>query len=162
MKVIVNYPENKKTFNVNSKENIKEVCWFVTGLYSPKDQVKVYDGIQELLINAVEHGTFKIGYDKKTELKSQGFSFYDKYIIDRLVEYTKSLISIDYEETEEEIKLTITDQGDGFDWKSQMKNNRITEKSNHGLGLVVAKQGSFDKMYYNNKGNAAIGIIVKS
>ena len=63
---------------------------------------------------------------------------------------------VTYLETEGKISLTISDGGDGFDWK------RVGNKKggSDGTGLLLAK-GYFDEVGYNKMGNVVTAVLGK-
>src|SRR5262249_47456410 len=84
--------------------------------YFPKPEQFV-TGIYELLLNAVEHGNLGIGFAAKTELIRQGK--WNEEVARRLdlPENADKEIEITLSYNETECRLTISDQGKGFQWK---------------------------------------------
>ncbi|MCP4220408.1 MAG: response regulator, partial [bacterium] len=90
----------------------------IGGIFGESDQAIV--GLWELIANAVEHGNLGITYDEKSKLNE------DEQLeaeIERrflLPEYANKKVTFEIEQTGDEIRFTIQDQGKGFDWESYM------------------------------------------
>ena len=75
-------------------------------------------GLGELMINAVEHGNLGINYEDKTQLLAE--DRWEEEVARRLelpVNRDK-VVTVEFQNHETEIHLTITDQGEGFEWDS--------------------------------------------
>lgn len=120
---------------------------------------KVAFGLNELIMNGVEHGNLQIGYDEKTKL--QEHDQWEEEIIRRqeLSEYVDKFVEIVFERYSDRIQLTVTDQGLGFDWNDfqSIKPERLLES--HGRGIAMAKAMSFDHMEYQGNGNQVVCLV---
>jgi two-component system, cell cycle response regulator len=126
----------------------------VVALYPEDHREKIRYGVHELIINAVEHGVLKLGNKKKYHLKRKGPLPYQNHLEENLKTNLDGIIMVTYEEADSKIILTISDGGDGFDWK---KRGGI-EEGVDGTGLLIAK-GSFDEIGYNKSGNVITAVI---
>ena len=117
---------------------------------------KVAFGLNELIMNGVEHGNLQIGYDEKTILQVD--DLWEEEIIRRLAlpEHADKFVEIVFERFSDRIQLTVTDQGLGFDWSDfqEIKPERMLES--HGRGIAMAKAMSFDYMEYQGNGNQVV------
>ena len=117
------------------------------------DPNRVLMGISELLINAVEHGNLGITYSEKTALINN--KQWEDEIQRRLTldAYKDRRVKIAYERGDDTVSLTISDDGEGFDWKNYIEFNpeRITDS--HGRGIAMANAMSFDTLIYQGAGN---------
>jgi CheY-like chemotaxis protein len=120
------------------------------------DPERVLPGLAELMVNAIEHGTYDIGYSRKTELL-------DNNTWRAEIERRQSEDS--YKDRKAELVITrkdggvcaiITDSGQGFDWKRYMTIDPSRAGHNHGRGIAQANAVSFDRLVYNEKGNQAV------
>ena len=120
---------------------------------------KVAFGLNELIANGVEHGNLQIGYEEKTIL--QATDQWEVEIARRqlLSEYAHKFVEITFERNPENIRLTVTDQGLGFDWSDfeEIKAERILES--HGRGIAMAKALSFDHLEYVGTGNQVVCLL---
>ncbi len=117
------------------------------------DPNKVVMGLTELMVNAVEHGNLAITYDEKSTLNSQGK--WSDEINKRLamVEYSDKKVVIQFDCADDEMMVTITDEGEGFDWKTYMDFDPGRVMDNHGRGIAIANTMSFSEVNYRGKGN---------
>ncbi len=110
-------------------------------------------GLNELLQNAIEHGNLEIGYEKKSELLANG-TWLDE-ITHRLTiaPYQKRYVNVKFKRADENIIITIKDQGKGFDWRNyiEISSNRLSDS--HGRGIAFAAMMAFNKIEYNEIGN---------
>ncbi len=117
---------------------------------------KVAFGLNELIINGVEHGNLQIGYDEKTQL--QEADQWEEEIARRqcMEEHAHKFVEVIFEQRSDHIQLTVTDQGGGFDWSEyqEIRPERIMES--HGRGIAMAKALSFDHMEYQGNGNQVV------
>jgi len=109
-------------------------------------------GIYELLLNAVEHGNLGIGYEEKTDLIRSGL--WHAEIMRRLAlpEYADKELNIIIQINEQECRLSISDQGNGFPWRDFIRRAGEDHRPN-GRGLYIAMQSSFDDLFFNPAGN---------
>lgn len=132
------------------------------GLINKDDLYNIKFGIQEMIINAIEHGNLEISYEEKTEFLKQEMDI--NKIIDNYSKKDKfknRKVVIKYYLTKDRVTYIIKDQGNGFDWRkipdSINETNALLE---HGRGIMMTKN-YFDEFYYNKKGNQVTMIIYK-
>ncbi len=117
---------------------------------------KVAFGLNELIMNGVEHGNLEISYDEKTQLQED--DRWEEEIRHRqmLPEHTEKFVEVTFERHSEGIQITVTDQGQGFDWRKfqEIHPERLLES--HGRGIAMAKALSFDRLDYQGNGNRAV------
>ena len=102
---------------------------------SPKDTVV----INELFVNAVEHGNLGITYDDKTEYVDQGT--WETEIARRLAlpEHADKDVTVNIKRYPNKMTVLIADQGPGFDFKKYSELDESRALDNHGRGIVMAK-----------------------
>ena len=120
---------------------------------------KVISGISELLINAIEHGNLHIGYAEKSALKKDGL--WREEIERRLcqAEYRDKFATVRYNKNDTGINITVTDQGQGFDWRNYLEFDPERAFDCNGRGIAMARMMSFDELQYNEVGNEVTAII---
>ena len=123
------------------------------------DPERVIIGIVEILTNAIEHGNLNISYHNKTQFLNNNCW---KQEVERRLSLQENLdkkVTITVSRSESELKLTVKDDGQGFEWKKYMdiSPNRVTD--NHGRGIALSKLMSFDKIEYKHPGNEVDCII---
>jgi len=116
-------------------------------------------GLTELMVNAVEHGNLGITYDEKSALNEK--STWNEEVSRRLAlpENAEKTVKVSFISNSSTIKITITDQGEGFDWKTYMDFDPSRIMDNHGRGIAVANKLSFSDVSYSGKGNIVCAIL---
>jgi Cyclic nucleotide-binding domain/Histidine kinase-like ATPase domain len=116
------------------------------------EKEKLHVALQELLINAIEHGNCKIGYDEKTLWLEK-----NRDIMDLIREKNRDpkvkarKVYFSYTITPEKTRITIRDEGEGFDWRTRLA-LPSDSPSLHGLGMKMANL-YVRELFYNEKGN---------
>jgi anti-sigma regulatory factor (Ser/Thr protein kinase) len=113
----------------------------------------IQGALMELLLNAVEHGNCMISYDEKTAWLADG-----KNMLDLIATKTKEpgaagkKVYIAYEISNLRTKISVRDDGDGFDWRARLA--KEMEAGLHGMGIKLA-ESFVSSVSYNEKGNEA-------
>jgi anti-sigma regulatory factor (Ser/Thr protein kinase) len=124
------------------------------GLINPDNKMHLQLALEELIINAVEHGNCGISYKDKTEGMEMGLS-----VVDLVAEKCKDpmirgkKVEFQWEIQNDRSIFIIKDEGKGFDVKAHFK--KIAEQdimSLHGRGIKLASMFSHE-VKYNPKGN---------
>lgn len=123
------------------------------------DPERVLPGLAELMINAVEHGSLAIGYERKGALIANGTWRAEIERRQEMDEHKRKYIEAIVTRKDDGICAIITDQGQGFDWKRFMTIDPSRAGDNHGRGIAQANAISFDKLAYNEKGNQVVAFV---
>lgn len=120
------------------------------------DPSRVLFGLQELLINAIEHGNLGINYAEKTQLVIN--NRWHKEIERREVDpaYCARSVTVHFERSSDLLKLTIQDEGDGFQWEKYLELSPKRAFDPHGRGIAMARKLSFDTLDYLGNGNTVV------
>jgi two-component system, sensor histidine kinase LadS len=116
--------------------------------------------LQEVFMNAIEHGNLEISYEKKTEIKNSRENYWKAIKNETNPEFFRDRkIYVSYYFDSKKVEYKIRDEGKGFNWKELIKSpNGIVDenilKNQHGMGLQIA--GRIFKLEYNEKGNEVI------
>jgi len=139
---------------------LKEARTLATTLsaYYPHPQ-RVFLGISELLINAVEHGNLSISYPEKSRLLQEGR--WEEEIEFRLTlpEHAEKMVEVVLEHGQQEMRLTIIDCGSGFDSQKFMKMSPERAFDPNGRGIAMSRMTSFDTLEYLGKGNELLAVV---
>lgn len=123
------------------------------------DPSRVLLGLSELLINAVEHGNLGISYREKSRLLQDAkWEEEIKHRLD-LPESASKVVNVQLEHLPNEIRLTITDCGSGFDWKNYLEMSPERAFDPNGRGIAMSKMMSFDELEYMGKGNQVVAVV---
>jgi DNA-binding response OmpR family regulator len=119
-------------------------------------------GLLELLINSVEHGNLGITYDEKSTLRME--DRWEQEVEQRLKAepWASRSTTVRYSRSEAGIELTITDEGDGFDWQRYLTFDPDRAFDSHGRGIAMANLMSFSSLEYQGKGNVVVARINKT
>ncbi len=144
----------ESNFEIHSLGDARYLSTFLANYYP--DSQRVLLGISELLINAIEHGNLGITYSDKTRLQNE--NKWEEEIMARqaLPENEGKKVLVHFERTDNEIILTITDDGDGFDWQQYMKIDPDRATHSHGRGIALSNMLSFDSIEYRGTGNEVV------
>lgn len=110
-------------------------------------------GLQELLINAVEHGNYGISYAAKSQLMAEDRWHQELARLASDPDCSQRRVTVHLSRTPEQFSLTIQDEGAGFDWKEYLDFSPARAFDLHGRGIAMARLTSFDFMEYRGNGN---------
>lgn len=151
-------------FTIQDLEECHHAARTIQNLFKNYTHKDIETGCHELLVNAIEHGNLEITLDQKMALIRSGelLTFLKKRLAEARYKNRKVWVNcaIDRFNHKSAIIITIKDEGQGFDWKRQIEiSEKICQADQiHGRGILIAKELSFDHLYYNNIGNQATGI----
>lgn len=116
-------------------------------------------GINEILINAIEHGNLGITYNEKTQLAN--IDAWLKEVNRRLLlpENQHKYVTVKFSKNPTHIHIRIVDEGNGFSWDQYQSLNNKRVLHNHGRGIVMARNLSFESLIYHGSGNDVECII---
>lgn len=142
------------TFRLRRLEEAHEIASLISSAFP--DPHRVAMGLSELMINGIEHGNLDIRYDEKGRLLRSGS--WQAEIQRRLAlpEFSERQITVTFERTATEAKVTITDDGEGFNWKPYLELSPERAFDPHGRGISMARMISFDSMEYIGRGNVVV------
>lgn len=118
-------------------------------------------GLWELLINAVEHGNLGITYKEKAHLIETDVWQPELKRRMTLPENALKKVAVNFENSNNDVRFLIQDQGKGFDWKPFMELCFKRAFDPNGRGIHMARTISFDKVEYIGKGNCVMAVINK-
>ena len=123
------------------------------------DPQRVVIGLSELLLNALEHGNLGISYEEKSQLKENGD--WEDEVRRRCSDpaYSGRLVEVVIERLEEMVRVTITDEGNGFDWQDYLEMDPARIFDTHGRGIAMSRMVSFDGLEYQGKGNKVVAYV---
>ncbi len=141
-------------FRCRTLTEARELAYGLADSYPEPQRVVI--GLQELLINAVEHGNLGISYDEKTRLVID--DRWAEEVEQRLVhpDYRQRTVTVIMARDARNLSLTIQDQGAGFGWEKYLDFDAERALDPHGRGIAMARTISFDALEYQGNGNTVI------
>ncbi|MCP9469105.1 MAG: ATP-binding protein [Nitrospira sp.] len=135
------------------------VFWLtqMTAMMVPETvRVGLRGALQELLLNAVEHGNLEISHDEKKQAVAEGR--YDALLSERSARPVFRdrcvVVEVSCPPGARRLQYRIRDQGKGFDWRTMLSRKPdwigLAEGSGRGLLLV---RSLFPDLTYNGQGN---------
>lgn len=138
-------------------EEGEKLAVFLSQFFPDPDQV--FTGVSELFINAVEHGNLGVSYEQKGRLLEENTLKQELDSRLLLVENRDKKVDVSFNKNDDGYHLMITDMGPGFDWQNYLQVDPLRATHNHGRGIAMANMMSFDKLFFNDKGNKVTGIV---
>jgi len=113
-------------------------------------------GLLELLVNAVEHGNLGISYREKAELRRN--NQWEDEVSRRLdaEPWRQHCARISVRRVDDDIEFTISDQGNGFDWKPFLDFDAARAFDLNGRGIAMARLMGFTALDYQGAGNVVV------
>jgi len=137
-------------FAMRTREDAGSLSILLSTLFpNPK---RVFCGLLAVMLNAVEHGTLGIGYERKAELSNAGGFIDEVFRLEGLKKNMKKEVEVQFVRKDGRLSVRITDQGKGFDWERYVAFDVERESFVNGFGILKALQ-SFDEVKYNTAGN---------
>lgn len=107
--------------------------------------------LSELITNAIEHGNLGIGYQRKAQLLEVGQLDNEIEHLLNLEENKKKFLHVYFARSANKIKVRVTDEGEGFDWKNYLHINPDRFVDLNGRGIAYAKIVGID-LHYSDEG----------
>ena len=141
-------------------EDAQNVALLIGGLFDKSEAAAT--GLYELLVNAIEHGNFGIGFELKAELLAAGT--WEEEILRRasLPENAGKVATVTLKRVENALEIEIADQGPGFNWRPFLLIEPSRATRSNGRGIAKANLLAFDSLAYKAPGNVVVikgGII---
>lgn len=116
-------------------------------------------GLSEILTNAIEHGNLGITFEEKAQLLAEKRW---KKQVEALLDAPQNRdkrVTVTFQRQPGEVRITVRDEGIGFDWRRYMELDQSRAFAVHGRGIAMARQLSFDALEYRDPGNEVTCVI---
>jgi hypothetical protein len=126
---------------------------FQHGFIDSEKKMNLLLVMQELLINAIEHGNCKISFDEKTKWLHSGENIGDlvaEKCRDSSIAVKK--VYLEWEIMQESSRFIIRDDGDGFDVQKYKQTHDTDPSLLHGRGILIARS-LVGRLTYSKKGS---------
>ncbi|MCB1785671.1 MAG: response regulator [Chromatiaceae bacterium] len=139
------------TFSFRTLGSARDIAVVLANAFPDPRRVAI--GLTELLVNAVEHGNLGITYAEKGQLREM--DSWEQEVEARLLrpENVSKEVSVRYLRELDRIRVTITDEGEGFNWHDYLEMDPSRAFDTHGRGIAMSRMISFDELAYHGKGN---------
>ncbi|MBN1515693.1 response regulator [Candidatus Sumerlaeota bacterium] len=161
--------EEKELIIPNSFEAASQVTMELTRNMTPFDLDDEFQlesirvALNEIIVNAIEHGNLEISYEEKNKL-IENFENYRSVIEQRSVDsrYKDRRVLIRSRITSNEARFIIEDEGKGFAHDNLPDPTDVENLMNsHGRGILMARI-YMDELLYNEKGNVCTIVKYKN
>lgn len=116
-------------------------------------------GLQELLVNAVEHGSLGITYAEKSTLVLTNTWHEEIQRRSQQPEYRERVVTVEFSRNDDHLRFVIEDQGNGFDWRNYLDFSPERAFDLHGRGIALAAKTSLDQIEYQGNGNRVVATV---
>jgi CheY-like chemotaxis protein len=146
-------------FAFRTLEEANDLSYFIASCF-PNPERAVY-GLNELMINAVEHGNLGITYKEKAELLFSGE--WQAEVERRLLQprYRHKYATLSYETGRSSLRVSIRDQGEGFDWRGYLELSPERAYDPNGRGIALVRMRSFPLLEYKGSGNEVVCTVLR-
>jgi CheY-like chemotaxis protein/anti-sigma regulatory factor (Ser/Thr protein kinase) len=145
------------TFSARTLDEAQRLAGFLAQL-CPDPKVAVL-GIAELLVNAVEHGNLGITCAEKSTFMREDRLALELARRHELPECRDRRAKISVERDASELRFTVSDEGDGFDFRPYLELDPARAFEPNGRGIALARMMSFTRLEYHDPGNVVTAII---
>jgi CheY-like chemotaxis protein len=144
-------------FSFSTLDSAHQIAALVSSLCPSSESARM--GILELMLNAIEHGNLGITYEQKTLLIDED-RLLDE-ISARLTasEYSSKKAYLKFSRSQDQMVVTIQDEGNGFDWEPYLEISMERIMDNHGRGIAVSRKLAFTNLQYLGNGNCVQATI---
>lgn len=148
----------RASFSISRISEAAELASLVAHACPNPDNVVM--GLSELLVNGIEHGNLGVSYEEKSRFKREERWLEEIEARERLPENRNKRVTLDFERSDAQITLRVTDQGAGFDWQKFLEIDPVRAFDPNGRGIALARMLSFSSIHYEGRGNVAVAGIV--
>ena len=124
------------------------------------DPQRAVVGLSELLVNAVEHGNLEITYQEKGALEAAGAWAAEVERRLQLPDLGARVATAVLERSPAGVRVTVHDQGKGFDPAPYLRVEPTRLFDTHGRGILMAKAMSFDELEYRDGGREVVATMM--
>ena len=116
-------------------------------------------GLTELMVNAVEHGNLGITYDEKSALLNEGNWASEVTRRLTLPEHAGKRVDVRFFRADDELRFTISDRGEGFEWSRYLDIDPRRAFDRHGRGILMARHVSFASIQFLGTGSEVVATV---
>lgn len=136
--------------HIRTLEQVSGLATLLAARCREPDGVAV--GLTELLVNAIEHGNLGIDHEEKAALVRGGTWLQEIERRLSLPQYAGRLVTVAYARQAETMRVSVRDEGGGFDAAPYLKAEKTAGSEPHGRGIAMAKASGFESLRYAGRG----------
>jgi CheY-like chemotaxis protein len=139
------------------KEGERLALWIANACNCPAAAM----GVNEIFINAIEHGNLGITYDEKTQYMSDGTWIAEVERRLALPECAGKHVDVRIARFPDSLSVLVQDQGPGFDYAQYLQFDEERVFHNHGRGIAMASS-ALDLQYRGNGNTVLVTIPIEN
>ncbi|HLO78847.1 MAG TPA: SpoIIE family protein phosphatase [Magnetospirillum sp.] len=116
-------------------------------------------GLSEIFTNAIEHGNLGISFEEKARLLEQKRWKQQVVALLDAPQNRDKRVCVTFQRQADEVRITVRDEGAGFDWRRFMELDQKRAFAVHGRGIAMARRLSFDSLEYRDPGNEVTCVV---
>lgn len=124
----------------------------------PRSQHMVV-GLSEIFTNAIEHGNLGITFEEKARLLAEKRWRKQVGALLDAPENRCKFVTVTFQRGLGEVRITVRDEGAGFDWRRYMDLDASRAFAVHGRGIAMARKLAFDALDYRDPGNEVVCVV---
>lgn len=148
------------SFRFRTPKETNDLSFFIASCF--ENAGLIVQGLNELMINAVEHGNLGITYAEKKALLTEGRLHEEIERRLALPENQHKYAILDYILEAGSHTITIRDHGPGFNWRDYLEFSVERAGDPNGRGIAVANAGVFSSIEFQGNGNVVVCRVNKS
>lgn len=145
-------------FRFKTTQEANTLTETIANIFPNPERVK--QGLNELMLNAIEHGNLGISYFEKSLLLKQGIWLEELAKRSAMPANASRFVEMEVIYESDRITVMIKDQGQGFDWQKFMDFASEDLSELHGRGIAMARMLSFDSLEYLDGGRIAKACVL--
>jgi len=131
---------------------VSQITLQLPSLLPESDVLNLKIGLEEMIVNAIEHGNLRISFEEKNAAIEEGKL--GELLAERLRQNNNAArrVHVHSHLTMDSLRVSIRDEGEGFDWRNLPKLRPENLLLYGGRGIFLTKI-YFDEVSYNESGN---------
>lgn len=141
-------------FRFQTPQEAINLAYYIAN-FCPDAENCVY-GLNELMINAIEHGNLRMNYDDKPRLLREGKWHQEVERHLTLPGNADKFVKLHLVSDGKELVISVTDSGEGFAWKDFMDFDPLRMTEPLGRGIAMCRAIAFPSLTFEDGGRRAV------
>ncbi|HCR86079.1 MAG TPA: hypothetical protein DIV86_05315 [Alphaproteobacteria bacterium] len=147
------------SFTFSKLDDLRNVCTVVSNAFAAPE--RAFFGINELVLNALEHGNLQISYEEKKQLLLSKKWESEIRRREALEENKDKFINLKFFNKKDHYEIVIKDSGKGFNPEKYLDFDELRAVDPNGRGIAMSRKYSFDEMFFEENGTKVTARITK-